>query len=141
MIEYNENGIHIFDSDYNVITGNKIADNYYGSYISQSNNINVTGNNLTDNGSGITHYNSIGIVLSGNSFTDNWLTDTSVIDSGEVVLATTIYSCGAAALATILNSFRIYATENELATLAGTDKTGQAFMVLKQRHNPWESPQ
>jgi parallel beta-helix repeat protein len=152
-VKYNENGIYIFDSDYNIITENTIADNYYGSYIYHSNNIkitgntvtgnwvgiylydtnnnNVTGNNLTDNGAGITHYNSIGIVISGNNYTDNWLTDTSVIDSGEVVMATTIYTCGPAALATILKNLGIYTTEAELAQLAETDETGTSLYGLK----------
>jgi parallel beta-helix repeat protein len=152
-LQNNENGIYAINSNYNVITGNKIAENYYGSYIYYSNNNNITGNNatgnwvgvylydtnnnnitgnnLTDNGAGITYHNSIGTVLSENSFTDNWLTDTSVIDSGEVIMATTIYSCGPAALATILKSMGIYTTEAEIAKLASTDESGTSLAGLK----------
>jgi predicted double-glycine peptidase len=66
-------------------------------------------------------------------FTDNWLTDTSVIDSGEVVMATTIYTCGpAAALTTILKNLGIYTTEAELAQLAETDETGTSLWGLKE---------
>lgn len=152
-IKINENGLYLFNSDNNQINGTTITENYYGTYLFYSNNNDIignvisdnwvgtylydtnsnsiTGNSLSDNGVGITHYNSIGIILSGNNFTDNLLADSSTIDSGEMVLATTIYSCGAAALATILKSFGIYATENELATLAGTDETGASFYGLK----------
>lgn len=152
-IKINENGLYLFNSDNNQINGTIITENYYGTYLFYSNNNDIignvisdnwvgtylydtnsnsiTGNSLSDNGVGITHYNSIGIILSGNNFTDNLLADSSTIDSGEMVLATTIYSCGAAALATILKSFGIYATENELATLAGTDETGASFYGLK----------
>ena len=152
-IKDNEDGIYSFNSNYNLITGNTIADNYYGSYICHSNNINatgnnvtgnwvgvylydtnnnnITGNNLADNGAGIIYYNSIGTVISGNNFASNWLTDTSVIDSGDVVMATTIYTCGPAALATILKSIGIYTTEAEIAELAATDETGTTLSGLK----------
>jgi parallel beta-helix repeat protein len=152
-IKDNENGIYLFDSNYNPITGSTIADNYYGIYLYHSsnnnitgnnatgnwvgvylydtNNNNITGNNLTDNGAGITYCNSIGTIISGNNFADNWLADTSIVDSGEVVIATTIYTCGPAALATILKSMGIYTSEAELAQLAGTDETGTSLYGLK----------
>ncbi len=44
-----------------------------------------------------------------------------MIDS-EVVMATTIYTCGPAALATILKNMGIYTTEAELTQLSGTDE-------------------
>ncbi len=152
-VKYNENGVYLFESNYNTINGNTISDNYYGSYFYHSNNNNVTennfrgnwagiylydtnnnsitGNNLTDNGAGITYYNSLSTTISGNSFTDNWLTDTATIDSGKMVMATTTYSCGPAALATILKSLGIYTTEVEIAKLAGTDETGTSLYGLK----------
>jgi parallel beta-helix repeat protein len=157
IITKNENGIYAVLSNYNSITENKFYGNYYGSYIFHSNNVNIsgnnvtvnwvgvylydtnnnriTGNNLNDNGAGITYYNSIGVVLSGNNFTDNWLTDTSIIDSGEVIMATTIYTCGPAALATILKKMGIYTTEAELAKLAKTDSTGTSLLGLKNAAN------
>jgi parallel beta-helix repeat protein len=157
LITKNENGIYAVLSNYNVITENNISNNYYGNYMFHSNNINisgnnvtvnwvgiyfydtnnncVTGNNLNDNGAGITYYNSIGTIISGNSFTDNWLTDTSVVDSGDVIMATTIYTCGPAALATILKSIGIYTTEAEMAKIAGTDETGTSLLGLKHAAN------
>ncbi|MGC9517427.1 MAG: pseudomurein-binding repeat-containing protein [Methanomicrobiales archaeon] len=156
-ITKNENGIYLFNSNNNSINGNDVNGNYYGIYIFHSNNVNitgnnftlnwvgvylydtnnnrVTGNNLTDNGAGITYYNSIGVVLSGNNFVDNWLTDTSRIDSGEMVMATTIYTCGPAALATVLKKMGIYTTEAELAKMAKTDSTGTSLLGLKDAAN------
>ena len=49
-----------------------------------------------------------------------------------MVIATTIYSCGPAALATILKNLGIYTTEAELAQLASTDETGTSLYGLKQ---------
>ncbi len=152
-IKDNENGIYFTDSSYNTITESTIADNYYGSYLYHSNNNkvlnnivsgnwvglylydtnnnNISGSNFTDDGVGITYYNSIGTILSGNNFTDNWLADTSAVDSGEVIMATTTYTCGPAALATILKSIGIYTTEAEMAKIAGTDETGTSLYGLK----------
>lgn len=152
-ITKNENGISLTNSNYNSITNNQIVNNYYGSYIYHSSNINVTGNNvisnwvgfylydtdnncitgnrLTNNGAGITYNDSIGIILSGNSFSDNWLTDSSVIDSGEMIMATSVYTCGPAALATILKNLGIFTTEAELAQIAKTDQDGTSLLGLK----------
>jgi parallel beta-helix repeat protein len=152
-IKNNENGLYLFNSNYNKINGNILSENYYGSYFYHSSNNNATGNNITsnwvgvylydtnnnlvtsnnfiNNGAGITYHNSIGTSISGNNFTNNWLADWSVIDSGEMVLATTIYTCGPAALATILKNQGIYTTEGELAKLAGTDETGTSLYGLK----------
>ncbi len=156
-ITKNENGIYAVRSNYNSIIGNKLDENYYGSYIDHSNNFNIngnnitgnwvgiylydtnnnqiTGNNLTDNGAGITYQDSVGTTISGNNFTDNWLTDTSEIESGEVVMATTIYTCGPAALATILKKLGIYTTEAEMAKIAQTDETGTSLLGLKNAAN------
>jgi len=49
-----------------------------------------------------------------------------------MVIATTIYSCGPAALATILKNLGIYTTEAELAQIAITDETGTSLYGLKQ---------
>ena len=55
-----------------------------------------------------------------------------MIDSGEMVMATTIYTCGPAALATILKNLGIYTDEAEIAELASTDKTGTSLYGLKR---------
>lgn len=152
-IKDNENGIYLFNSHYNTITGTDLSDNYFGCYLYHSNNNNITSNNVTGNwvgvyfydtnnnlvtgnlikgnGAGITYHNSIGTSISGNNFTDNWMTDTSVVDDGEMIMATTIYTCGPAALATILKNMGIYSTEGELSKLAGTDETGTSLYGLK----------
>ena len=46
-------------------------------------------------------------------------------------MATSVYTCGPAALATILKSMGIYTTEAEIAKLAGTDETGTSLYGLK----------
>ncbi|NYB27767.1 MAG: hypothetical protein HVN34_10690 [Methanobacteriaceae archaeon] len=43
-------------------------------------------------------------------------------------IATSIYTCGPAALATILKKLGIYATEAELSQKAGTDYTRTCLM-------------
>jgi predicted double-glycine peptidase len=49
-----------------------------------------------------------------------------------VVMQSTNYSCGPAALATVLNNLGINATEQELAILAGTDESGTTMYGLVQ---------
>ena len=153
IIRANENGVYLFNSHYNVMNGNALIDNYYGYNFYHSNNNNITGNNVTgnwvgiylydtnnnlltgntlsDNGAGVTYHNSIGTAISGNNFTGNWLTDVSVVDDGEMVMATTIYTCGPAALATILKIMGIFTTEAEIAKIAETDETGTSLYGLK----------
>lgn len=53
------------------------------------------------------------------------------MDTGEEVMVSTIYSCGPAALATILKALGIYTTEAELAELAKTDESGTSLWNLK----------
>ncbi len=153
VIKDQENGIYLFISNYNILNGNALNNNYYGNYFYHSSNNNITGNNITgnwvgvylydtnnniitgntitDNGAGITYHNSIGTSISGNNFTDNWLADTSAVDDGLMIIATTIYTCGPAALATILKTMGIFTTEGEIAKLAGTDETGTSLYGLK----------
>ena len=47
-------------------------------------------------------------------------------------MASTIYSCGPAALATIFKALGIYTTEAELAERAGTDESGTSLLGLKE---------
>ncbi len=49
-----------------------------------------------------------------------------------IVMATTDYNCGPAALATILNNMEINVTQDELAVLAGTDESGTTMYGLLQ---------
>jgi len=154
VVKYNEDSIYLLNSNYNTITENTIKNNYYGAYIYYSNlnkftgnNVtgnwvgiylydttgnNVTGNSFNDNGVGLTYINSIGTLLSGNSFSGNYLTDSSSVDTGDEVMASTIYSCGPAALATIFKALGIYTTETELAERAGTDESGTSLWGLKE---------
>ncbi|MBF4467883.1 MAG: right-handed parallel beta-helix repeat-containing protein [Methanobrevibacter arboriphilus] len=149
----NENGINLQNSNYNAINSNELTYNYYAIYISFSDNINILnnkvinnwvgvylfktdsnniiGNNFTENGAGLSIYNSIATLNSSNIFKNNWLADTSVIDDSEMVMATTVYTCGPAALATLFKKWGIFTTEAELAKLADTDNEGTSLWGLK----------
>ena len=50
----------------------------------------------------------------------------------DIIMQSTSYNCGPAALATVLNNLGINATEQELASLAGTDKSGTTMYGLVQ---------
>jgi uncharacterized protein len=54
------------------------------------------------------------------------------IDTTGIIMQSTSYNCGPAALATVLNNLGINATEQELASLAGTDKFGTTMYGLVQ---------
>lgn len=54
------------------------------------------------------------------------------INTTGVVMQSTSYNCGPAALATVLNNLGINATEQELAILAGTDESGTTMYGLVQ---------
>ncbi len=60
-------------------------------------------------------------------FNDNSLKSES---DSEVVMQTTSYNCGPAALATVLQGMGIGCTEYELAQIAGTDETGTTMYGL-----------
>ena len=53
-----------------------------------------------------------------------------VLNTTGIVVQTSNYTCGPAALATVLNNMRINATEQELAILAGTDENGTTMYGL-----------
>ncbi|MCE5215330.1 MAG: right-handed parallel beta-helix repeat-containing protein, partial [Methanobacterium sp.] len=130
-VKENWYGINLYHSNNNELINNELETNWVGIYLHDTNNNSIIENDITNNGAGITYHDSIGTILSENSFKDNWLADTSSIDSGEMVMATTIYSCGPAALATILKSLGIFTTEAEIARLASTDETGTSLYGLK----------
>ncbi|MEA4957678.1 hypothetical protein SDC9_54269 [bioreactor metagenome] len=149
----NENGINLQNSNYNTISFNELTYNYYAVYISFSDNINVLNNalinnwvgvylfktdsnniinnNFTENGAGLSIYNSIATFNSSNIFKNNWVADTSIIDDSEMVMATTVYTCGPAALATLFKKWGIFTTEVELSKLAGTDNEGTSLWGLQ----------
>ncbi|GLI12075.1 hypothetical protein MARBORIA2_11650 [Methanobrevibacter arboriphilus] len=149
----NENAISLQNSNYNIINDNDLIYNYYAIYIKFSANINVLDNNLvnnwvgvylfktdsnnvvgnifTENGAGLSIYNSIATLNSSNIFKNNWLADSSVIDDSEMVMATTVYTCGPAALATLFKKWGVFTTESEIAKLAGTDNEGTSLWGLK----------
>ncbi|MEN6293933.1 MAG: C39 family peptidase [Methanobacterium sp.] len=54
------------------------------------------------------------------------------IDTMGVVMQSTSYNCGPAALATVLNNLGINTTEQELVNLAGTDESGTTMYGLVQ---------
>ena len=53
-------------------------------------------------------------------------------DTTGVIMQSTSYNCGSAALATVLNNLGINTTEQELAILAGTDESGTTMYGLVQ---------
>ena len=59
----------------------------------------------------------------------NSLSDDNSIKS-EIVMQSTSYNCGPAALATVLQKMGIKCNENELAQMAGTDDTGTTMYGL-----------
>lgn len=94
----NWDGIHLYTSIGNILSNNTINGNWMGIYLYQSNSTNLTGNVVIGNGGGISHYDSNSTILSGNNVTNNWIADISKVDSSKMVIATTIYTCGPAAL-------------------------------------------
>ncbi|MGL4670302.1 MAG: pseudomurein-binding repeat-containing protein [Methanobacteriaceae archaeon] len=149
----NENGINLQNSHFNTLSNNELVYNYYAISIRYSDNIQilnnklinnwvgvylfktdsnrVIGNNFTENGAGLSLYNAMATFNSSNYFKDNWLADFSVIDDSEMVMASTVYSCGPAALATLFKKWGMFISEEEIAKLAGTDNTGTSLWGLK----------
>ena len=65
-----------------------------GLYLFNTNNNIVIGNSFTYNGVGVTHCNAIDDSLTSNTFIDSYLADMSLVKTGEMDLASTIYTCG-----------------------------------------------
>ena len=128
----NWDGIHLYTSIGNNVSSNTVQRNWIGVYLYQSNSTNLTSNIIINNGGGVSCYDSNSTTLSGNNVTDNWVADTSKVDSSNMVMATTIYTCGPAALATVMKHLGVNATEDELAQWAGTDETGTTMYGLAQ---------
>lgn len=128
----NWDGIHLYQSNDNTLSSNYINGNWIGSYLFKSNNTGITGNNITDNGCGICDYDSNNTAESENNITYNWIANKSTVDSNNMIVATTIYTCGPAALATVLKNLGVNATEEELAISANTTETGTTMYGLQQ---------
>ncbi|MDP3485512.1 MAG: cysteine peptidase family C39 domain-containing protein, partial [Methanobacteriaceae archaeon] len=134
-VSYNWDAINLVNSTNNSILNNTLKDNWIGSYLYLSNNTLIHGNNFEENGAGICYYDSNNTIFSANNFTGNWIIDASEIDSNNIVVATTIYTCGPAALATVMMHMGLNATEENLANWAGTDETGTSMWGLVQAAN------
>ena len=131
-IQDNYYGSRISDSNSNSISSNKINGNYVGIYLYNTNNNLISGNILVENGVGITNCNAIeDTITNTNTFKDSYLSDKSIVDAGDMVLATTIYTCGPAAFATVYNHLGGYTNEGEIAQDAKTDETGTSLAGLK----------
>ncbi|MEN4018243.1 MAG: cysteine peptidase family C39 domain-containing protein [Methanobacterium sp.] len=67
-----------------------------------------------------------------NDSLDNYTVNVTVpqIDTSGIVMQSTDYSCGPAALATVLQNIGINTTEGELKVLAGTDESGTSMYGL-----------
>ncbi|MBM4241045.1 MAG: C39 family peptidase [Euryarchaeota archaeon] len=63
---------------------------------------------------------------------DSTVDITPEINSTGIVMQTTNYTCGPAALVTVLNNMGINATEQELMNLAGTDENGTTMYGLAE---------
>lgn len=144
-------GINFYNST-SAVSGNNIVGNWYGVLINTANNVMISGNTITDNNIGISLFNStsttvsgntitnnqVGIsyyksdstTTSGNTITNNSIADTSQIDTTGVVIQNNIWNCGPASLATVLNDIGVNATQDKLASLAETDKSGTSMYGL-----------
>ena len=151
-ISNNNYAIYVSTSNNNNIIGNTISNNNYAIYVSTSNSSNITGNTISHNNYGIYDTsnstltgnnvtgNLIGIscidsnsTITGNNVTGNLVQDLLQIDTTGVVMADSYCNCGPAALATVLqNYFNINVSQDQLATLAGTDESGTTMYGLVQ---------
>ncbi|MCE7698030.1 MAG: Ig-like domain-containing protein [Methanobacterium paludis] len=132
IILENWNGIYLSNSNNNNISGNTLTDNWDGIYVNNSNSTIITGNNITFNMGGIYYYGSNNTVTSENNVTNNEISDIAQVDTTGIVMASDIYTCGPAALATVLKNLGINTTEEELITLAGTEDSGTTMYGLLQ---------
>ncbi len=145
-------GANFYNSTNTTISGNTITNNWYGIFINTANNTGISGNTLIANGFGIFLSNSTSITLSENIITynqegigyyesnsttlsgdiikDNSIVDTSQIDITGVVMQNSIWNCGPASLATVINNIGFKVTQDELANLSGTDKSGTTMYGL-----------
>ncbi len=130
ILRKNFEGIYLENSNNNILLENIINLNCDGVYLYYSNST-ISGNNITENEFGIYSHIS-NSTISGNNVTSNSDGDIIQVNSIGIVMATSIYNCGPAALATVLNKMGITTTQDELATLSGTDESGTTMYGLAQ---------
>ena len=111
------------------ISGNTVTSNGFGMYLSNSTSTAISGNTVTDNEEGISYYKS-NCTTSGNDIKNNAIVDSSVTDTTGIIIQTNIWNCGPASLATVMNNMGVNATQDELASLSGTDKSGTTMYGL-----------
>ena len=128
----NFEGIYLDSSSFNTISKNSITEGWDGIYLVDSNNNNIFENNITDTGIGINYLNSTSTVLSENNITDSGIQDILEVDPTGIVMSDTIFNCGPAALATVMQNLGINVTQDELAYYAETDETGTSMYGLIQ---------
>ncbi len=125
------NNYGIYDTSNSTLTGNNVTGNLIGISCIDSNST-ITGNNVTGNLIGISCIDS-NSTITGNNVTGNLVQDLLQIDTTGVVMADSYCNCGPAALATVLqNYFNINVSQDQLATLAGTDESGTTMYGLVQ---------
>ena len=140
----------LYNSTSIIVSENNITSNWYGIFSNILNNSTISENNITSNSVGMQFYysnctisennvtgNDEGIIYhdsncitSGNNVTGNWIADALTMDTTSVVMQNKIWNCGPASLATVLNRLGVNATQDDIATLAGTDQTGTSMAGL-----------
>jgi len=130
-IKENWEGIYIGNSTKFQIMNNNISNQgWSGINIRSSNNITITSNNVANNTVGIMYYDSVNININGNLVLDNYLSDISEVNSTDIVMASSIYTCGPASLSTLLKQFGFNITEEEISKLANTSYDGTSLKGL-----------
>ena len=129
IITSNWYGLFINVSNGTSISGNTVKSNGFGMYLSNSTSTTISGNTVTDNEEGISYYKS-NCTTSGNDIKNNAIVDSSVTDTTGIIIQTNIWNCGPASLATVMNNMGVNATQDELASSSGTDKSGTTMCGL-----------
>lgn len=71
-------------------------------------------------------------VTTGNNITDNQISDELTVNTTGIVMSNTIFNCGPASLATVLQNLSINVSQDVLAAIAGTDDNGATMYGLAQ---------
>lgn len=136
IIKENWNGIYIENVSNIKISSNLISfQGWEGINAKQSVNVTIINNELRNNTIGIINFDSENLIMTENVFSNNTITDLAKINSSDIVIASTIYSCGPATLATLLRQLGINTTEAEIAQLAKLDETGTSIKGLLDAAN------
>lgn len=131
FLKENWEGIYIGNStNFQIVNNNISNQGWSGIYVKSSNNITINSNYVVNNTAGIIYYDSINVYFSGNLVLDNYLVGISDVNSTDIVMANSIYTCGPASLSTLLKQFGLNVTEDELATLGNTSYDGTSLKGL-----------